>query len=78
MDAMLNFDLPEDNFEFQCAINGIALRRSICDFQEYMRQMYKYNERISDDEKKIIQHLREQFQEILEDNGVNNLINSPD
>ena len=78
MDAMLNFDLPEDNFGFQCAINGIALRRSICDFQEYMRQMYKYNERISDDEKKIIQHLREQFQEILEDNGVNNLINSPD
>ena len=78
MDAMLNFDLPEDNFEFQCAINGIALRRSICDFQEYMRQMYKYNERISDDEKKMIQHLCEQFQEILEDNGVNNLINSPD
>lgn len=78
MDAMLNFDLPEDNFEFQCAINGIALRRSICDFQEYMRQMYKYNERISDDEKKMIQHLREQFQEMLEDNGVNNLINSPD
>ena len=78
MDAMLSFDLSEDNFEFQCAINGIALRRSICDFQEYMRQMYKYNERISDDEKKMIQHLREQFQEILEDNGVNNLINSPD
>ena len=78
MDAMLSFDLPEDNFEFQCAINGIALRRSICDFQEYMRQMYKYNERISDDEKKMIQHLREQFQEMLEDNGVNNLINSPD
>ena len=78
MKAILEFDLPEDNFEFQCAINGIALRRSICDFQEYMRQMYKYNERISDDEKKMIQHLREQFQEILEDNGVNNLINSPD
>jgi len=43
-----------------------------------MRQMYKYNERISDDEKKMIQHLREQFQEILEDNGVHNLIVSPD
>jgi hypothetical protein len=78
MDAMLNFDLPEDNFEFQCAINGVALRRSICDFQEYMRQMYKYNERISDAEKKIIQDLREQFQEILENNGVNNLITNPD
>lgn len=78
MKAALNFDLPEDSFEFQCAINGVTLRRSICDFQEYMRQMYKYNERISDDEKKMIQHLREQFQEILEDNGVNNLINSPD
>jgi hypothetical protein len=78
MDAMLSFDLPEDNFEFQCAINGVALRRSICDFQEYMRQMYKYNERISDAEKKIIQDLREQFQEILENNGVNNLITNPD
>ena len=78
MDAMLSFDLPEDNFEFQCAINGVALRSSICDFQEYMRQMYKYNERISDAEKKIIQDLREQFQEILENNGVNNLITNPD
>jgi hypothetical protein len=78
MDAMLSFDLPEDNFEFQCAINGVALRRSICDFQEYMRQMYKYNERISDAEKEMIQHLREQFQEMLENNGVNNLITNPD
>ncbi len=78
MDAMLNFDLPEDNFEFQCAINGVALRRSICDFQEYMRQMYKYNERISDAEKEMIQHLREQFQEMLEGNGVIDLVNSPD
>lgn len=78
MDAMLSFDLPEDNFEFQCAINGIALRRSICDFQEYMRQMYKYNERISDAEKEMIQHLREQFQEMLEGNGVIDLVNSPD
>jgi hypothetical protein len=43
-----------------------------------MRQMYKYNERISDAEKKIIQDLREQFQEILENNGVNNLITNPD
>jgi|TARA_R110002126_G_scaffold197540_1_gene345335 hypothetical protein len=78
MDAMLSFDLPEDNFEFQCAINGVALRRSICDFQEYMRQMYKYNERISDAEKEMIQHLREQFQEMLEGNGVIDLVNSPD
>jgi hypothetical protein len=78
MDAMLSFDLPEDNFEFQCAINGVALRRSICDFQEYMRQMYKYNERISDAEKEMIQHLREQFQEMLEGNGVIDLVNNPD
>ena len=78
MKATLNFDLPEDSFEFQCAINGFALRRSICDFQEYMRQMYKYNERISDAEKEMIQHLREQFQEMLEGNGVIDLVNSPD
>ena len=78
MKATLNFDLPEDSFEFQCAINGVALRRSICDFQEYMRQMYKYNERISDAEKEMIQHLREQFQEMLEGNGVIDLVNSPD
>jgi hypothetical protein len=78
MKATLNFDLPEDSFEFQCAINGVTLRRSINDFQEYMRQMYKYNESISDAEREMIQHLREQFQNILEDNGVNNLIISPD
>jgi len=78
MKAALNFDLPEDSFEFQCAINGVTLRRSICDFQEYMRQMYKYDENISDAEREMIQHLCEQFQNILEDNGVNDLINSPD
>ena len=78
MKATLNFDLPEDSFEFQCAINGIALRRSICDFQEYMRQMYTYNETISDAEKEMVQHLRIQFQDILMDNGVHNLIVSPD
>jgi hypothetical protein len=78
MDATLSFDLPEDNFELQCAINGVALRLSIRDFQEHMFQIYKYNERISDAEKKMIQHLREQFQVILENNGVNNLINNVD
>jgi len=78
MKATLHFDLPEDEFEHQCAINGIVLRRSINDFQEYMRQMYKYNETITDKEKEMIQHLRVQFQDILMDNGVHNLIISPD
>ena len=78
MKATLNFDLPDDDFEFQCAVNGIALRRSICDFQEYMRQMYKYNESISEAEKEMVQSLRIRFQDILMDNGVHNLIVSPD
>jgi len=43
-----------------------------------MRQLYKYNQAISEEERQMIQHLRDHFQEMLEDNGVNNLINSPD
>lgn len=77
MKATLHFDLLEESFEHQCAINGIVFRRAIAEFQEYMRQQYKYDENLTEEQKQIVQHLREYLQNILMENGVHQLVVNP-
>jgi hypothetical protein len=42
MKAVLEFDLPEENIEFQSAINGHKYKRAIWDFDQLLRSEMKY------------------------------------
>lgn len=44
MKALLEFDLPEDNWEFQAAINGGKYKNAIWDYDQWLRSEMKYGE----------------------------------
>jgi hypothetical protein len=68
MKAVLEFDLPEENIEFQSAINGHKYKSAIWDFDQLLRSEMKYKE-LSDETYKAYKWCREELRKILlEDN----------
>jgi hypothetical protein len=68
MKAVLEFDLPEDNYDFQAAINGNNYKSAIKDFDELIRSEMKYKE-LSKDTYKAYDFCRKELRKILaEDN----------
>jgi hypothetical protein len=68
MKAILEFDLPEDNTDFQAAINGHNYKSAIWDFDQLLRSEMKYKE-LSDETYNAYKWCREELRKILlEDN----------
>jgi hypothetical protein len=69
MKAVLEFDLPEDNSDFQAAINGSSYKNAIWDFDQLLRSEMKYKE-LSDDTYQAYKWCREQLRKILEEDNL--------
>jgi hypothetical protein len=68
MKAILEFDLPEDNDDFQAAINGYNYKSAIKDFDELLRSEMKYKE-LSKETYNAYKYCRDELRKILaEDN----------
>jgi hypothetical protein len=68
MKAILEFDLPEDNTDFQAAINGHNYKSAIWDFDQLLRSEMKYKD-LSEDTYNAFKFCREELRKILaEDN----------
>jgi hypothetical protein len=68
MKAVLEFDLPEDNEDFQAAINGYNYKSAIKDFDELLRSEMKYKE-LSKETYNAYKYCRDELRKILaEDN----------
>ena len=68
MKALLEFDLPEDNYDFQAAINGNNYKTAIYNFDQLLRSEMKYKE-LSNETYNAYEWCREELRKILaEDN----------
>jgi hypothetical protein len=68
MKAVLEFDLPEDNKDFETAINGHKYKSAHWDFDQLLRSEIKYKD-LSEDTYKAYKFCREELRKILaEDN----------
>jgi hypothetical protein len=68
MKAKLEFDLPEENSDFQAAINGHNYKSAIWDFDQLLRSEMKYKE-LSEETYNAYKWCREELRKILlEDN----------
>jgi hypothetical protein len=70
MKATLEFNLPEEQYQFDCATKGISMDMAITEMQEEFRKMIKYNE-WSDIQYKMLEELRDKFNEIVQSNNAN-------
>ena len=70
MKATLTFNIPEDNEEFNRAVKAADYYVCLFDFYQYLRTQLKYNEQLSDIERDTFETIREEFNEILTENGI--------
>lgn len=62
MTGSLNFTLPEEQEDFELAVNAPRYQRAIQDFAEHLRAQLKYGE-LPDPEREVMERLREKFHE---------------
>ena len=73
MKATLEFNLPEDQIEFDFATNGSKWWKVCWDINQWLRQQYKYmpDEEYSEDRYNAYVEAREKLFELMQENGVN-------
>ncbi len=70
MEAKLKYNLPEDEFEFNCAVKSTKMYFALTEIKEEIRSVLKYGE-LRDEQYKFIEEFNEKFHEILNDNEIN-------
>ena len=64
MKATLEFNLPEDQDDFNYANNGFKYYLSLVEMDEWLRSEYKYND------KEEMYEVREKLRQIISENNV--------
>ena len=69
MKATLEFNLPEDQAEFDFAIQGSKMYSALWDISQELRTLWKYEE-LNEDEWNMVDRIREKFNEIINENQI--------
>jgi hypothetical protein len=72
--AILEFDMNEmeDSLAFSRASRSLSLTLALLDIEEYLRSEIKYgDERLTEDQYRKLEEIRDKFYEILSENGIN-------
>ena len=70
MKATLKFNLPDDEFEFNCAVKSTKMYFALTEIKGELRSILKHGE-LRDDQYKFIDEFNERLHEILSDNEIN-------
>jgi hypothetical protein len=66
MKATLEFTLPEEQVEFDCAVDGVKWMSAMWDLDQYLRKKIKYeSEEMSEDTFKAFEECHEKLHQIL-------------
>lgn len=66
MKAKLEFNLPEDQYEFDSCTNGLKYRMVLTDMDNMLRNQIKYNDKLSDDAQKAYEDCRTFLHDVLD------------
>jgi hypothetical protein len=69
MKATLEFNLPDDQHEWDNAVNANAMYLALWDLSQEIRTLWKYEE-LSEEEWNMVERIRDKFYEILNDNHI--------
>jgi len=70
MKAILEFNLPEENEEFETASNGWKYKSLLWDFDNYLRSKLKY-ENLNDNEYTVYEKTRDHLWSLVNDEKLN-------
>ena len=70
MKAILEFNLPEDQPEFNNAIKGGDWKHVCWQMDQYLRKHIKYDESLSEEQLRVYEGVREEFNRFMIDNNL--------
>ena len=72
MKATLEFNLPEDQPDFDLAVNGAKAQVVLWEMDQWLRAQYKYmpDEEYSEERYRTYEECREQLRELMFENGL--------
>lgn len=70
MKATIEYNLPDDQFEFNCAVKSTKMYFALTEIKEELRAIWKYEE-LKENQFEMVERLREKFFEILTENEIN-------
>jgi hypothetical protein len=70
MKATLEFDLPDDQIDFDFATKGQKYYSTLWEMDQWLRSQIKYNEKLTDEQHDTYEACRDQLREIMNDNSV--------
>ena len=70
MKAILEFNLPEDQPEFNTAIKGSDWKHVCWEMEQYLRKEIKYNDSLSEEQLRVYEGVREEFYGFMNDINV--------
>ena len=70
MKATLEFNLPDDQDDFQDAVNGQKWRLMVWDFDQKLRSQLKYNDKLSSEQYKVYEEIRDLLWEKIGEEGL--------
>lgn len=72
MEAILKFNLPEDQDDFDLAVNGAKAQVALWEMDQWLRSQYKYmsDEEYSKDKYETYEKCREHLRELMFENGL--------
>ena len=68
--ATINYNLPEDDFQFRRAINGYKWAQIVYDVDETFRRELKYTEGLSEEQRACYEKVREVIREEMLDHNL--------
>ena len=70
MKATIEYNLPEDQFEFDNAVKSMKMWHALNEIKDELRRIYKYED-LKENEFEMVERIREKFFEILQENEIN-------
>ena len=70
MKATIEYNLPEDQFEFDNAVKSNKMWHALTEIKDELRRIYKYED-LKENEFEMVERIREKFFEILQENEIN-------
>ena len=70
MEAVLKFNLPEENDEFRLAVNAVRYASALEEIREFLRTKIKYTEFSLEGSEKAYEEIYEKYFEIIDSHGL--------
>ena len=70
MKVKLEYNLPDDQFEFDSAVKSMKMFFALTEIKDELRSIWKYEE-LKENQFEMVERIREKFFEILTENEIN-------